>query len=181
MVKFCKKKKKKHPPECPGACLQNMCTCSSSSPPGTAWLQPWGSGHQRDPAQEVLSAWRHWTAGSCRALGPTRDPHPVGRCIREAFWPWLSHAPRSLGSYCQASWMTSGGKSEYSRKRGGGEDTWHSGAKGQPAAEGLGTLLHQCSPMPPQVPGSPSSTVIFQTRRKEHLTGNFGSMYLIGW
>ena len=40
---------------------------------------------------------------------------------------------------------------------------------------------HQCSPMPPQVPGSPSSTVIFQTRRKEHLTGNFGSMYLIGW
>ena len=41
--------------------------------------------------------------------------------------------------------------------------------------------LHQCSPMPPQVPGSPSSTVIFQTRRKEHLTGNFGSMYLIGW
>ena len=41
--------------------------------------------------------------------------------------------------------------------------------------------LHQCSPMPPQAPGSPNNTVIFQTRRKKHLTGNFGSMYLIGW
>ena len=45
--------------------------------------------------------------------------------------------------------MKSGGRSEHSRKRGGGGDTWHPGAKGQPAAAGLGTLFTsdpQCHP-----------------------------------